>query len=282
MKSKLLYSLAGCVILSSLLSSSVWACFKRPPPDPPKPVVTVICHGDGTVWVRIKKFKTFGTTGKPMACACSLTLAKSFGEILEAKVVIPGTDTPLVSNFVFAPNVNTTFGSQPQQGLATTSPISVDDELSAELMLDIKLGSGQSCNSLRRAILDSTLYTDGAEPDGTPSGDHPGVYEPPLPDELISFSTVPSEDTVTLNWLTGSEVGVSGYRILRGEIQNVEVVSEGLISNQGEGNTGAAYSYDIPNVGSGVNAYILEVLNEDGSSTYHINEESVLVDGKKP
>jgi hypothetical protein len=234
-----------------------------------------------TAAVRIKRFKTFGTIGNPMPCACSLTLAKSVGEILGAKMVASGTDTPIVSDFVFTPNENTKFGTQEQQGLATINPISVAEGLPMELMLDIQLGSGQSCNSLRRAILDSTLFTGGATDEGVPS-DHIKAWEPPLPVELIKYSAVPSDTSITLNWLTGSEVGVLGYRVLRGEIQNVEVVSNGLIPNQGQGNTGASYSYDIPNVGNGVHAYILEVLNADGSSTYHINEESILVDGKKP
>lgn len=281
MKSKLLYSLAGCLVLSSFLSPSVLACVdNKPPPIKPR-VIEFKCHPDGTIWVRIAPFNTFGTVGStPMVCACSLTLAQSIGKILDAELVKPGTDEP-IPGFVFAPNSNTKFDTtQEQQGLATTSPISVVGGFSAELMLNIKMGSGQSCNSVRRAVFKSTLFTDGAEDDGTPSGGHTGTWGGPLPDELISFSTVPSEDIVTLNWLTGSEVGVSGYRILKGKIQNVEVVSE--IPNQGKGNTGASYSYDIPNVGNGVHAYILEVRNNDGSLTYHINEESVLVDGKKP
>ena len=289
MKNKLWYSLAGCLVLSSFLSSSVLACGGM---SISAAVFAMTCdQQNGTATVRFKHFKTVNMVN-PMVCACSLTLAKSVGEIQEAKVVIPGTDTPIVSDFVFAPNPNTIFPTDPssdplpapaaveQQGLATTSRISVD-ELPAELVLNIKLGSGQSCNSLRSAIRGSTLFAGGAEDDGTPS-DHIGMWGPPLPIELIKYSAIPSEDTLTLNWLTGSEVGVLGYRVLRGEIQNVEVVSDGLIPNQGQGNTGASYSYDVPNVGNGVHAYILEVLNADGSSTYHINEESILVDGKKP
>jgi hypothetical protein len=284
MKNKLLYFLAGCVVLSSFLSSSAMACTDNEPLPQKPQIIEWICHPDGTIWVRIAPFRTFGTLGgTPMLCACSLTLAQSIGEILDAKLVKPGTDEPIDDdgNFVFVPNPNTNFSGDPQQGLATTNPVSVAGGLSAELMLNIKMGSGQSCNSVKRAVFKSTLFTGGADDDGTPS-EHIAQYGPPLPADLIKFSAVPSEDAITLNWLMGSEVGVSGYRILKGEIQNVEVVSEKLISNEGEGNTGASYSRDIPNVGNGVHAYILEILNEDGSSTYHINEESVLVDGKKP
>ncbi|NJO15384.1 MAG: hypothetical protein HC877_06450 [Thioploca sp.] len=282
MKNKLLYSLAGCLVLSSFLSSSVLACVQPDPPPKEEPHITEwICHDDGTVWVRIGPFYTFGTEGNPMVCACALTLAENIGKVEDVELVEEGTDT-VIPGFIFTSNPNTQFGTQQQQGFATTRPISVEGGLKAELMFKVKLGSGQSCNRVKRIVgHKSTLFTGGATDDGVPS-DHIRGWGPKLPVELINYSAVPSDTSITLNWLTGSEEDVLGYRVLRGKIQNVEVVSEGLIPNQGQGNTGASYSYEIPNVGNGVDAYILEVLNADGSSTYHINEESILVDGKKP
>lgn len=279
-----MYYLASCTIISfSLLSSTTLACIKPPIKIKPR-VIEWICHDDGTVWVRIGTFSTFNTVGSPMPCACSLTLVKSVGEIQKAKFVIPGTDTPITPEFTFEPNANTKFETdKEQQGLATVGGVAVEGDQSADLMLDIKLGSGQSCNSLRRIVgSETTLFTDGANPDGSPSGDHPSIFEPPLPVDLIEFSATPTKDITTLNWLSGNERGISGYRVFRGKIKDIEMVSEGTISNEGKGNTEVLYSHDVPNVKSGVHAYILEVLNIDGSSAYYINEESVLVDGKKP
>jgi len=272
-KNKLFYLLLGCVFSISFVSRTALACND---PTEVKPTILIKCHGDGTIWIIIKNVRTFGSAGD-MFCGCGLTLAPELGILTGATLEVDGQT---VMNFT--PNTNTRLegGGELQQGVATAEPVIIEAGLSGELMLNVQIPDSQSCPTVRRAINNSTFFSDEVSDAGVPTGSHPWIIPPPLPVELTGFGASFNAGTATLNWSAASERDVIGYRLYRGKLVDIEDVVGEMIPNKGDAHSGGAYIYRDENIGEGVYTYILEAQNADGTSTFHLNEESVVINNE--
>jgi photosystem II stability/assembly factor-like uncharacterized protein len=92
-----------------------------------------------------------------------------------------------------------------------------------------------------------------------------------LPVELAAFSASVSENNVTLNWQTATEINNSGFRIERQitEIENAKWIEVGSIQGYGTTSEVKDYSFTDKNVPVGNYNYRLKQIDFDGSYKYH-------------
>jgi len=88
----------------------------------------------------------------------------------------------------------------------------------------------------------------------------------PIPVELVSFSGSADHNSVTLSWITATEINNSGFEVERkttGEFQSIAYV-------KGHGSTTEInnYVYTDKNLESGTYVYRLKQIDFDGTSTY--------------
>ena len=89
----------------------------------------------------------------------------------------------------------------------------------------------------------------------------------PLPVELKSFTASVSKNSVTLNWVTSTELNNYGFEIERSQNQNIwEKI--GFVNGRGNSNSPIFYFYSDNNLSSGKYFYRLKQLDNDGSFTY--------------
>jgi len=95
----------------------------------------------------------------------------------------------------------------------------------------------------------------------------PGVVGPGVPVELASFVASVNENTVTLNWITATELNNSGFEVQRSTQTDVW---EKIAFIQGNGTTTEIhhYSYTDDNLTEGNYAYRLKQIDLDGSYEY--------------
>ena len=94
----------------------------------------------------------------------------------------------------------------------------------------------------------------------------------PLPVELTSFTANASAKSVTLNWVTATEVNNYGFEVER-TIQNSKLKTQnwekiGFVAGNGNSNSTKNYSYTDINVTAGKYSYRLKQIDNDGQYTY--------------
>ncbi|MHC1738152.1 MAG: GLUG motif-containing protein [Ignavibacteriaceae bacterium] len=96
----------------------------------------------------------------------------------------------------------------------------------------------------------------------------------PLPVNLVNFSATLTEDKVTLEWQTATEINNYGFEIERAVIneQNGAISNQflkiGFIEGCGNSNSLKLYSYTDENLAKGTYSYRLKQLDNDGNFTY--------------
>jgi hypothetical protein len=95
---------------------------------------------------------------------------------------------------------------------------------------------------------------------------------PPTLVELSSFSAAPGNGSVTLNWVTETEIDNAGFNILRATSENGEYVqiNTSLIASKSGATQGASYQFIDNNVQNRKTYYYkLEDMDLNGTSTMH-------------
>lgn len=90
--------------------------------------------------------------------------------------------------------------------------------------------------------------------------------------ELSSFSAIPGDGHVTLQWRTESEIDTAGFNIYRGVIGSAETtkLNDTLIPAKGTATSGAEYTYEDDDVSNGtIYIYKLEDVDTAGTVTKH-------------
>ncbi|MCK6604410.1 MAG: YCF48-related protein [Ignavibacteriaceae bacterium] len=88
-----------------------------------------------------------------------------------------------------------------------------------------------------------------------------------VPVELSSFSAVPSQGNVNLNWSTATETNNSGFEIQR-KSGNTEFVTIGFVQGAGTTTEVKNYSYSDMGLQAGTYSYRLKQVDFDGSYSY--------------
>ncbi|MBZ0200904.1 MAG: T9SS type A sorting domain-containing protein, partial [Ignavibacteriaceae bacterium] len=89
----------------------------------------------------------------------------------------------------------------------------------------------------------------------------------PLPVELSSFTASASAKSVTLNWVTATEVNNYGFNI-ECTIDNVQWKTIGFVEGYGNSNSPKNYSFTDENVATGNYGYRLKQIDNDGKYEY--------------
>jgi hypothetical protein len=258
------------IMLSGIFISSASACVH------PKPKVQfiVVPHGDGTVWIIVLGYSTFG--GSQLKCGCALSLPKDIGTIAWAKLVTNDVnETELIR---FEPNKNTVFDSSPQQGVATTEPFNAKEGISSKFHFHVDLKDGKNATDVRRALSGNSIFTDAVSGTGVPTNKHLGKGN--LLVELDSFTAnVQDNGDVSFNWKTASESSSAGFHVWQGKIINAQPITDTLISATGSATVGAEYSFTSTTASSGgLYIYALEEIDTDGTSRFFLEDIQVIND----
>ncbi|HCN37217.1 MAG TPA: hypothetical protein DIS94_05840 [Bacteroidetes bacterium] len=103
------------------------------------------------------------------------------------------------------------------------------------------------------------------------------LYTKPLPVQLVSFSGVAIGNSVTLSWVTSSEINNSGFEIQRlktGEV-NTDWVKVGFVVGSGNTNEIKNYSFEDNNLTPGNYTYRLKQIDYNGNYEFHGLNSSV-------
>jgi hypothetical protein len=110
------------------------------------------------------------------------------------------------------------------------------------------------------------------------------TYEPWLPVEFSSFAaTLTAQNFVKLTWVTETETGVSGYRVLRSEANDVAlaITVSPLISATNTSTTQIYNHIDNEVLPETTYYYWLEVVDMDGTTVFH-GPTNVYVEANEP
>lgn len=117
------------------------------------------------------------------------------------------------------------------------------------------------------------------KPITAPSGYYKFYVDYPVPVELVSFKGLASGNSVTLNWVTSSELNNRGFEIersLENNLQQWETIA--FIAGFGTTSETNYYDYADRNLNSGIYHYRLKQIDYDGSFKYsEIIETEVLL-----
>ena len=89
----------------------------------------------------------------------------------------------------------------------------------------------------------------------------------PLPVELLSFTALPVEDGIKLDWQTASEINNDFFTLFRSR-NGVDFTSIGTKQGAGNSNLLLSYSYTDQDPLNGINYYQLKQTDFDGSTSY--------------
>lgn len=95
-----------------------------------------------------------------------------------------------------------------------------------------------------------------------------------LPVELTHFDALSSDDTVTLNWETASELNNAGFEVQRQVGQTF--VPVGFVTGHGTSSERQQYSYTVEGLGAGDHIFRLKQIDFDGSYEYSPLVETTL------
>jgi len=96
-----------------------------------------------------------------------------------------------------------------------------------------------------------------------------------MPIELTSFTSAVNQNTVLLNWVTGSELNNQGFEIQR--FENNKWISSGFVQGNGTITTPSIYSYSDKNLQKGIYEYRLKQIDYNGNFEYHMLNTEVEV-----
>jgi len=88
-----------------------------------------------------------------------------------------------------------------------------------------------------------------------------------LPVELVDFSSELQDQSVTLNWVTGSETNNAGFYVEMSS-SNREFAPVGFVAGNGTINTESAYAFEIKDLVSGNYLFRLKQIDFDGSTSF--------------
>ncbi len=93
-----------------------------------------------------------------------------------------------------------------------------------------------------------------------------------VPVELVSFSASAANSTVTLDWITATELNNSGFEIERAvisnEVRNLNWEKIGFVSGHGTTSETHSYSFKDENISNGKYSYRLKQIDFDGTFSY--------------
>lgn len=92
-----------------------------------------------------------------------------------------------------------------------------------------------------------------------------------VPVELVSFSASVSNNSVTLNWITATELNNSGFQVERSEMRDTrseEWQSIGFVNGNGTTSESNSYSFSDNDLSAGKYSYRLKQIDFDGTFTY--------------
>lgn len=161
---------------------------------------------------------------------------------------------------------------------AGTLVVEIDDELTHSTPLGFPIGqpTGWTFNYTPAAEGWDTIYSVGNSVNGNniPTGDEwnfgekfPVFITPPVPVELISFTSIPVEKGINLTWITASELNNKGFEIQR-SVDQENFLTIGFVN--GKGTTTEINSYiftDSPDK-NGLYFYRLKQIDFDGTHEY--------------
>lgn len=111
----------------------------------------------------------------------------------------------------------------------------------------------------------------GGSDSNTPGGSPPYYRDPTvviiLPVQLISFTGMPDEESVMLNWITASEINSAWFDIEH-SVDGQEFMSIGRLSAAGQSHELMRYSFKHGEPQKGLNYYRLKQVDIDGSYEY--------------
>ncbi|MDQ3021001.1 MAG: T9SS type A sorting domain-containing protein [Bacteroidota bacterium] len=98
-----------------------------------------------------------------------------------------------------------------------------------------------------------------------------------LPVELTSFSAIPTNGNVTLNWNTTSEINNSGFDVERKAFSSDEWTKVGNVAGNGTSTSGHDYTFSDRNLTRGIYTYRLKQIDYNGNFAYHnLNGEVII------
>ena len=117
------------------------ACFEIPPNPPP---IWVTTNNDCTIKLTFHNYTTYAATMSGDYCACALNLPFTYGNVLAAKVVMAGTQTPLPNfSFTFDPDSGNGYqaisGTGPWTGFSSAVAGAINANIPIDLCFDIQL-----------------------------------------------------------------------------------------------------------------------------------------------
>jgi len=266
------------------------AC-SEPPPIPPGVEVTALDDFGQLFEIRLDGYSTFGSPDGDHFCVCGLGFINTFGfeviDVISARLVLAGTDD-LFMTFDFDYNNNTTgdlpgndFGADIWIGMFATIngviPAGVAVDLVFEIAVD-QFGQVRNKRKLSRSELQASeeeilgalafVATDEGNPDGTLSGNHPGIFDLRglLPVELTSFEASIDGQNVVLDWSTSQETNNAGFEI----IHNLDGVFDtlGFVEGAGSVTETNSYQFEVKNLVPGRHRFRLKQIDFSGSYTY--------------
>ncbi|HOJ19811.1 MAG TPA: T9SS type A sorting domain-containing protein, partial [Ignavibacteriaceae bacterium] len=115
------------------------------------------------------------------------------------------------------------------------------------------------------------IYAQDINPDGQ-------LGNSVVPVELVSFSANVIDNSVTLNWITATELNNHGFEI-EYSINNQDFSKIGFVPGSGTTSEMKSYSFVVQNISAGVQYYRLKQVDFNGSSTIY---NSIEVTGPMP
>ena len=143
----------------------------------------------------------------------------------------------------------------------TTTPDSVMSI--APLTTTSELTNSLNCNVAYKINNDHTLTVYIL---GTDEGIAAYTSSAALPVELVSFTAVPKENLVTLNWQTATEINTKEFIVERKIAENWSEI--GKVAAKGNSNTAVNYTFDDNSKLYGKVAYRIKSVDNDGSFKY--------------
>jgi hypothetical protein len=135
---------AVSLLVGLLLASAparVSACFEIPHAPPP---IWVTTNNNCTIKLTFHDYTTYAATMAGDYCACALNLPFTYGNVLAAKVVMAGTQTPLPNfSFTFDPDSGNGYqaisGTGPWTGFSSAVAGAINANIPIDLCFDIQL-----------------------------------------------------------------------------------------------------------------------------------------------
>jgi len=224
-----------------------WACLELPE-TPPDMVVETCVGFDGFTQLRFLDYTTYGANTDDF-CTCALNIPLQFGEVVAAIIVHAGTNTP-VEGWDFVADADSDFGmgGTDWQGFSSELTAIIPLGLAVDVLFiidplcfeiigfqeeSLRLDEDESCceenaNDILNWFVNGNglLGTDGANPDGSPGGDHFFVGSPGNTSIVFPFcddGVINGDELGTIDDGEGNEINCGNFFCLQCELQFTEL-----------------------------------------------------------